>query len=286
MLKKHLWILLIAVFILHGVIPFGCIAEAGEQQNSTSVNRGDSLIITGSSTMCTMMSEIGKRFQSLRHGVRVDVQCGGSERGIKDVRSGAADIGMVSRSFSDQENDLYGFPIARDGVSIIVHKDNTVKTLSDSQLEDIFTGRITRWEQVKGSSGPITVVLREPQKASTEILIAYFKIKTTDLTGTVVLGDNPVTIAELKKNRKAIGYVSSGYAENTIAAGVPIRILPVNNVMPSRRNIISANYPMSRPLMLITRKLPAGLAKDFIDYSLSSTNVDIIESFNYVPYED
>ena len=99
-------------------------------------------------------------------------------------------------------------------------------------------------------------------------------------------GDNPVTIAAVAADPDAIGYVSSGEAERTANAGAAIRIVPVGGVMPTGRNVITGNYPLTRPLSLITRGLPAGAAKEFINYCLSSKVVDLIERFDFVPYED
>src|SRR6185503_4103802 len=88
---------------------FGCKpAEAGK------------LVLTGSSTVAPLAAEIGKRFESLHPGVRVDVQSGGSGRGITDSRQGLADIGLVSRALKDDEKDLLSFPIANDGVCVIL----------------------------------------------------------------------------------------------------------------------------------------------------------------------
>ena len=70
------------------------------------------LILTGSSTIAPLASEIAKKFESAHPGVRVDVQSGGSSRGIGDARQGVADIGMVSRALKEDESDLKGYTIA------------------------------------------------------------------------------------------------------------------------------------------------------------------------------
>lgn len=44
------------------------------------------LVITGASTLAPLIAEIGKRFEILHPAVRIDVQTGGSSRGIADVR--------------------------------------------------------------------------------------------------------------------------------------------------------------------------------------------------------
>lgn len=74
------------------------------------------VVITGSSTVAPLVAEIAKRFEQHHPGVRVDVQSGGSSRGISDARSGLADIGMVSRALKPDEADLNAATIAMDGV--------------------------------------------------------------------------------------------------------------------------------------------------------------------------
>jgi phosphate transport system substrate-binding protein len=260
--------------------------QAAEQPIVISSHLGNRLLLTGSSTMCPLIAEVGRRFQELHHDVHVEVQCGGSERGIRDIREGKSDIGMASRPLHASEQDLYSFPMARDGVSVIESKKNPVEALSNAQVAAIFTGKIRNWKEVGGRNAPISVVLREKQKSSTELFMRYYQLKETDIRGRVIAGDNPVTIRAVASNRNSIGYVSSGQSERVAASGVPIKILPVNNVMPTRRNIITGNYPISRPLSLVTKGIPSGLVKKFIDFSLSSSVVDLIVKFDFVPYED
>src|SRR5690349_11009189 len=64
------------------------------------------LTLTGSSTVAPLAAEIAKRFEQIHPGVRVDVQSGGSSRGVSDARSGAADLGLVSRALNPDETDL------------------------------------------------------------------------------------------------------------------------------------------------------------------------------------
>lgn len=260
-------------------------AQAVKQVSHLSVDR-NKLLITGSSTMCPLIAEIGKRFQSLHPGVQIEVQCGGSGRGISDAREGKADIGMVSRSLTAKEKDLYGFPIARDGISIILHKDNPVKSLSDAQVTGIYTGKITNWKRVGGKNAPITVINPKKGYSSAELFTHYFNIDYEDIKAAVVAGDNPTRIAAVVGNPNAIAYVSSGEAERKAHAGMPIKPLPFKNIMPTNRNIVTGNYPITRPLILVTKEFPSGLVKTFIDFCLSSAVVDIIELYDFVPYED
>jgi len=70
------------------------------------------------------MTEIGKRFEAQHPDIRVDIQAGGTSRGVQDARSGLAAIGMVSRALHVAERDLVPFTIAQDGIAMIVHASN------------------------------------------------------------------------------------------------------------------------------------------------------------------
>jgi phosphate transport system substrate-binding protein len=216
------------------------------------------LVVTGSSTVAPLISEIGKRFESLYPKVRVDVQTGGSSRGVADARQGLADIGMVSRAMKDDEQDLYAFPVARDGVGIIVHKDNPVRALTDEQIIAIYTGKITNWKEVGGKEAAITVVSKAEGRSTLEVFLHYFKLKNTDIKPQVVIGDNEQGIKTVTGNRHAIGYVSIGTAEYGESQGVPITLLPTGGVPASTETVRNGTFPISRPLHIVTRTSPAG----------------------------
>ena len=112
-------------------------AGGGFLSCSKSNNGIEKLVLTGSSTVAPLAAEIGKRFESLHPGVRVNVQTGGSSRGIADARQGLNDIGTVSRPLKTKEHDLRAFTIARDGICLIVHESNPMKGLSDRQVVGI-----------------------------------------------------------------------------------------------------------------------------------------------------
>lgn len=247
--------------------------------------RAEELKVAGSSSMCPLVAAVGERFRAVRPDVQVTVECGGSDRGIKAVRDGAAAIGMVARALRVEEQDLVGFPVARDGASVIVHKSNPVESLTESQLAAVFSGELATWRTLNGQDAPLAVILREPAKPITELVEKQFKVKG-GLRGKVVPGDNPVTAAAVAADPGAIGYLSSGEAERQVAAGAAIRVVAVGGVLPTRRNVIRGNYPLTRPLSLVTRGLPAGAAKEFVNYCLSAKVVDLVEKFDLVPYEE
>ncbi len=258
-----------------------CSASNQAAINDTSKS-GSKLILIGSSTIAPLASEIAKRFESGHPGVRVDVQSGGSSRGITDARQGVANIGMVSRSLKPEEKDLQAFSIARDGVTVILHKDNPVKSLSDKQIVDIYTGKVTNWRSLGGKDGTITVVNKAEGRSTLELFTNYFKLKNTDIKAQVVIGENEQGIKTVAGNPNAIGYVSIGSAENGAANGVAIKLLPVNGIAATTANVQNGTFPISRPLNLVTKTQPQGLTKEFIDFAKSQQVSDIVKKQNFV----
>ena len=83
------------------------------------------LVMTGSSTCAPLVAELAQAFEALHPGVRIDVQTGGSSRGIRDASSGLAEIGMSSRNLKSEEEELVqGVTFAQDGVAFLVHAGN------------------------------------------------------------------------------------------------------------------------------------------------------------------
>ncbi|MBD2450004.1 phosphate ABC transporter substrate-binding protein [Nostoc sp. FACHB-152] len=259
----------------------GCASPNNAASSKTTQLQGK-LILTGSSTVAPLAAEIGKRFESQHQGVRIDVQSGGSSRGIADARQGVADIGMVSRELKPEEKDLRSFTIARDGVTVIVHKDNPVPALSNQQVVNIYTGKVNNWQQVGGKPGTITVVNKAEGRSTLELFTHYFKLKNTDIKAQIVIGDNEQGIKTLEGNPNAIAYVSIGAAEYSVANKVPIKLLPVNGVAAITANVQNGTFPISRPLNLVMKTAPQGLAKEFLDFAQSQQVNDIVQKQNFV----
>lgn len=243
------------------------------------------LVITGSSTVAPLAAEIGKRFESLHAGVRVDVQTGGSSRGIADARQELADIGMASRALKTEESDLHGFAIARDGIAVILNAANPVAVLTEDQVVAIYTGRITRWTEVGGGDAPITVVNKAEGRSTLELFLHYFKLESPAVKAHVVIGDNEQGIKTVAGNPDAIGYISVGAAEYSTTHGVPVKLLPMQGVAASIATVKDGSFPLSRPLTLVTKAEPTGLVKAYIDYARSPAVHDLVEQLYFVPLE-
>jgi len=168
--------------IAAGAVLTGCGGSAPAASSGFGEGR---LTLSGASTAAPLVNEIARRFESRHSGVRIDVQTGGSSRGVADVRRGTVGIGMVSRPLGSDESDLTAYRIAMDGVALIVHRDNRVSELTRQQIIDIYSGRIENWSAVGGASdcrglGPARRCERAARRGVAEIGMSQAAVETGD----------------------------------------------------------------------------------------------------------
>lgn len=244
------------------------------------------LVVTGSSTVAPLVSEIARRFESSFPGTRVDVQTGGSSRGVADAASGLAGVGMASRGpRADDPEGLVFTTLAIDGIALVVHGSNPVPSLSREQVVAVYTGASTDWGTVGGAPGPITVVHKAEGRSTLELFLAFYKLDAPAVKPSVVIGDNEQGIKTVAGNPGALGYVSVGAATYNRDHGVPIRLLPLEGVEPSITTVADGSYALSRPLSLVTRGEPLGLAASFIGFACDEAQADLVTGQYFVPVD-
>lgn len=276
------WKLFWTVIVVAMIPLVGC--QSARDAASTDPTRlQGKLVITGSSTVAPLVAEIAKRFESEHEGVRIDVQTGGSGKGIADVRQGVADIGMASRALKAGEEDLTAIRIAADGVALIVHSGNPIEQLTPQQIVDLYQGRIHNWSEIGSGQQDVIVVHKAEGRATLEVFLDYFHLENTSVKADVIVGDNQHGIKTVAANSGAVGYVSIGAAEAEIASGTTIRLLPLEGQTADSDHVASGEYPMNRPLNLVTGEKKSPLAHAFLEYCRSETVADLIKRQHFVP---
>lgn len=244
----------------------------------------ESVMITGSSTVSPLVADAVARYETSHPGVRIEVQSGGSSRGIADALSGVADLGMVSRVLKDEEmTALTAHTIAMDGVCVIVHADNPVQQLDKRQLIDIYTKKITNWKEFGGKDAAIVVANKAEGRSTLEIFLQFLGLDNADVQADVVVGENLHVINSVVGNPNTIGYVSIGTASTEQKAGTPIQLVVTDGIVPTMESVGDGTFPITRPLNLVTDAELSPAAQSFLDYLMSTGIHDLVEKHFFVP---
>lgn len=242
-----------------------------------------SLTITGASTLAPLIQEIAQRYTTLHKQMRIDIQSGGTYRGIADVRRKVADIGMVSRGMNPDEGDLVNTLVGRDGIAMIVHKTNPLSKMTLDQIRAIYRGEVTNWKQVGGTDTTITVVNKAEGRSTLDVFLLMAKLGVKDVKAQVVIGDNEQGIKVVSGNPRSIGYVSIGTAEYQIKAGAPLKMISFGDVAPSTQAVADGTYGATRELNLVTLPSPSPQVTAFLAFAASEQNHDLIREYFFIP---
>jgi len=245
-----------------------------------------------------MMTRWAEEYQKIHPNVTFDVSGGGAGKGMTAALSGAVDIGMVSRSVTDEETaqGAYTIPVVKDAVFPVVNAANPVADklkatgISQAMFVKIFvTGEVTTWGEVVGDptiTDEIHVYTRSDSCGAADIWAKFLGGKQDDLQGIGVDGD-PGLLAAVISDPLGIGYNNLGYAFD-LTTGLTTEgalIVPIDDNNDGIANddevadslekavelIKAEKYPEppARVENLVTNGKPSGLVADFINWILT-----------------
>ena len=235
----------------------------------------------GSTSMEKVVGILSEQFMEDNGDVTVTYDATGSGTGIEAVANGTCDIGLASRGLKDVETEkgLVATTVALDGIAIIVNAECPVEDLTVEQIADIFTGKVTSWEDF-GGKGDIACIGREAGSGTRDGFESITGTKDTCVLAQELTSTGAV-IAAVKSSPNAIGYASLSAVEGQEG----IRVLTVNGVACTEETVQDGSYVVQRPFNLVTveGKELSQAAKAFFDYMLSAEASELIVKAGAVP---
>jgi len=249
--------------------------------------KAERLVIKGSDTLgAELVPQLAESFKAQHPGTTFDIAAEGSTTGIAAIIDGTAEIGMSSRRAKSSEvgaatakgRNMKPVIVAYDGIAVIVNSANPVKALTKKQVEQIFAGDVADWSAVAGSGGKISIYTRNTSSGTYSEFKELAMKKRDYAKSSQKMAGNEQIAAEVGKNPSGVGYVGMAY---TKASGV--KVVSIDGVTPSVKSVQDHSYPYWRPTFYYTNGEPGGLAKQFVDFTLSSGGQNIVSRVGFVP---
>ena len=250
--------------------------------NSDGVTR---LRITGSTSLQPLITELALRYEAAHPGVRIDIEAGGSTRGINDAIRGTVSLGMASRPLMPNEQAAVdSVPVALDGLAIVTHADHQLSGLDRTQITQILDGTVRRWSQIDPTQGdrPIILVQRAEGRGELAAILAYTGLEASDLRADAVAGATLEALRQVEANSDGITYLSMGAALIERARGGEIHLPTVDGVEQTSEAVAEGRYPLVRPLLLVLPRTLSPEAEAFLAFATSPEADDLIQELAFV----
>jgi phosphate transport system substrate-binding protein len=222
----------------------------------------------------------------------VDIRSRGTATAFEGLAAGDCDVGMASRSINEGElaklhsaGDLRSpateHVIALDGIAVIVHPNNRLRTLDRTALHDVFTGKITDWSALGGTPGPIAIYARDDKSG------------TYDTFKHLVLGGDPLAATarrltasdqladQVATDPAAIGFIGLAYIRS--AKALAVADTGIAAMMATSFTVTTEDYLLSRRLYFYTLPSPrTALVAELVSYAMSAQGQHIVRDAGFV----
>ena len=218
----------------------------------------------------------------------------GTHSSYVNLINGKDDIIIVARTASDDEVNLADSagvnltttPIALDAFVFIVNINNPVNSLTVKEIQDIYTGNITHWNEVGGTNTEINPYQRNPNSGSQELMLSLVMKDLTmmDLPEMILMGMmGPIN--RITTDEDGLGYTVY-FFEQFMAPNDSLKLLAVNGIFPEYNTLKDKNYIYTTNVYVVIRE---DLDKSSIAYQLylwllTEEGQSVIEESGYISY--
>ena len=232
---------------------------------------------------------------NMTRGERLDyIDCSTTSVAYRNIVNGSADIIFVAGPSAEQEAyarekgvELVYTPIGREAFVFFVNPANPIESLTLSQIRDIYSGKITRWEEL-GIQGLGTIQAFQRSKGSGS------QTALEKLMGDQPLMEAPTEMkmggmldiveatADYKNFKNAVGYSFRFYCTELIT-DFDVKLLAVNGVPPTRENIENGTYPIASYFYAVTRPDADENTLALLDWIQGPQGQKLIDETGYTP---
>ena len=260
----------------------------------------ETIRIDGSSTVFPITEAVAEEFGKVYKKIRVTIGVSGTGGGFKKFIIGEIDINDASRKIKEGEErkakknkvEYIELPIAYDGISLVVSKENTwVDFFTRSELKKIWepNSQVTKWSDIRPSWPKRKIRLYGPGTDSgtfdyfTKAINGKSHVSRSDYTKSE---DDNVLVQGVSGDRDSLGYFGFAYY---IENKNKIRAIAIKDkkkaVLPSVKTINNGSYsPLSRPIFIYVRKksLQNPSVYTFVKFYLNNAS-SLSKEVGYVP---
>jgi len=222
----------------------------------------------GSSTIGKFISDAAVVYEPSTFSINVSPESLGGER---CAAAHTCQLGGVAREVRPEvlQQDVRATVIGRDAISVIVNVRNPVSNLTREQLKGIFTGRIRNWSEVGGPNRTIRPYVVKSASATRQVFHDAILPDAEYGQVSIATPDRKI-VAKVVHDWDAIGQISFAFIKDIKG----VKPLSVDGEV---ARVDNPEYPITRPLILLTGSRPVPEVQAFVDWTLSPEGQDVVK---------
>ena len=223
------------------------------------------------------------------------VRCSTTSKAYQSIVDGGCDIIFVAGPSEEQEAyaarkgvELIYTPIGREAFVFFVHPDNPISGLTVPEIQSIYAGETTRWDQlgVKGL-GQILAFQRDKgsgsQTALERFVMRGIPLMTPDKETEIgMMGSIVERVSSYKNHRNAIGFSFRFYC-TALMKDFDVKLLNVNGIAPTLENIENHSYPFASEFYAVTRSDAGESTQALLKWICGPQGQALVEKCGYTP---
>ena len=249
--------------------------------------------VKGSDTMVNLVQVLVEEYMDKNVGTAIAVLGGGSGTGITAIINRTTDIANHSREWKQNEIGQAWekgvkprfFPIAVDGLSIIVNEKNPVDSLAMNQVGALYRGEIKKWKDLGGGHTPVSLYGRQSNSGTYVFMQEHVLGNKNYSFDMKEMNGNAQIIEGIIQDEGGIGYVGVGYLyDETGNIRKGIKVLKISKkigdagYLPTDKQAVDSGvYPVSRALYQATAGKPSPEVAAFIAWEAGLEGQKIVE---------
>ncbi len=246
----------------------------------------ETLVIPGSGNPEYVLAELARVFNSQQKQHQIVIpSTTGTAGALRDIKNGSASVARVGRILTEAERSggLTYYPLGRDPVAFVGGAAVSARSLTRSQIVDIYTGKLSNWRDLGGKPAPIRAIGREATDAShraiSQEIKAFAGMEVHESVKIVHL--DPQVIELLDRFPTSIGFLNRSALR---AAKTNLVMLALDSVEPTAESLKSGRYPLWLEFGLIYKESSLTAAgRAFLKFIESPAGVGVLLANGVLP---
>jgi ABC-type phosphate transport system substrate-binding protein len=204
-------------------------------------------------------------FMDTQNASRIDLRVLALEEALKAVEGGTVDIVITG---TQPPRDWFATALAFEGIAVVVHPTNSIRSMNHEDLAALFNGDIDSWSDLGGGELRVQPVIPLPGDETRDHFDAQV-LADSGFSPSALLAPSPLAMtAMVTEDKGAIGYLPLSQVTDAV------QIVRLEGVLPNATTVLDGRYALRVEILALTTEEPGGATREWLAWLQASLSMD------------